>query len=511
MDLSGCTLGDADFSGCRLDAAEFADTRFHGTAVFAGAAFADAAFQRAVFYGDAVFTGARFGGDAEFGRARFRRRADFTGAVFSGTAWFGRGADTWWDDDAAWETVEEIDPAPWEEPNEDDPNWPVAVLIEDYQDWEEGGDGARFLGDASFRDVRFDGPAWFHYARFGAAATFAGARFAGRAHLDQPAVDLTGAHWGGDTGDGEPVWPLGWTARPVAAGARDGAADLVPDASVAPYTGQLADPDPEVRSAGLQILARLGDDRPEARQRVVATWCAFLRIPSRSTCARTAAHPSRTRCCGCGGKRSGRSPNGSGPAPVSGRAWTCGSAVPRSSTWTSAAAKPTTPTSPALSSTARPGSTAAASTTRSSPWTGHPAGPASTATWCSGPTRPATSSSTARPRDRVTDLDRVNRFASWPVTHVTDITERTGIPVGRDGLAVVTAALAVAAVTVVAAPGAAVAGVPGRAAACTPQGPDFNGDRCGDVVVGDPGAAVGSARGRADHRALRRGWRSGDG
>ncbi|URN00714.1 pentapeptide repeat-containing protein [Actinomadura madurae] len=279
VDLSGCTLGDADFSGCRLDAAEFADTRFHGTAVFAGAAFADAAFQRAVFYGDAVFTGARFGGDAEFGRARFRRRADFTGAVFSGTAWFGRGADTWWDDDAAWETVEEIDPAPWEEPNEDDPNWPVAVLIEDYQDWEEGGDGARFLGDASFRDVRFDGPAWFHYARFGAAATFAGARFAGRAHLDQPAVDLTGAHWGGDTGDGEPVWPLGWTARPVAAGARDGAADLVPDASVAPYTGQLADPDPEVRSAGLQILARLGDDRPEARQRVVATWCAFLRIP----------------------------------------------------------------------------------------------------------------------------------------------------------------------------------------------------------------------------------------
>ncbi|MCP9955241.1 pentapeptide repeat-containing protein [Actinomadura madurae] len=72
VDLSGCTLGDADFSGCRLDAAEFADTRFHGTAVFAGAAFADAAFQRAVFYGDAVFTGARFGGDAEFGRARFR-------------------------------------------------------------------------------------------------------------------------------------------------------------------------------------------------------------------------------------------------------------------------------------------------------------------------------------------------------------------------------------------------------------------------------------------------------
>ncbi|WP_412517182.1 hypothetical protein K8Z49_47320 [Actinomadura madurae] len=78
---------------------------------------------------------------------------------------------------------------------------------------------------------------------------------------------------------------------------------------------------------------------------------------------------------------------------------------------------------------------------------------------------------------------------------MTDVTERTGIPVGRDGLAVVTAALAVAAVTVVAAPGAAVAGVPGRAAACTPQGPDFNGDRCGDVVVGDPDAAVGGVPG----------------
>ncbi|MEO3828877.1 hypothetical protein [Actinomadura sp. B10D3] len=65
---------------------------------------------------------------------------------------------------------------------------------------------------------------------------------------------------------------------------------------------------------------------------------------------------------------------------------------------------------------------------------------------------------------------------------------------GRDGLAVVTAALAVAAVTA-AAPGAAVAQAPGRAAACTPQGPDFNGDRCGDIVVGDPDAAVGGVQG----------------
>ncbi|MGN9914100.1 hypothetical protein ACTMTJ_41885 [Phytohabitans sp. LJ34] len=53
---------------------------------------------------------------------------------------FGRGADTWWEDDEAWETVEEIDPVSWGELNEDDPQWPVAVLIEDCQDWEEGGD-----------------------------------------------------------------------------------------------------------------------------------------------------------------------------------------------------------------------------------------------------------------------------------------------------------------------------------------------------------------------------------
>jgi uncharacterized protein YjbI with pentapeptide repeats len=268
VDLSGATLPYPDFSGCRLDGAAFADTRFYGTAVFAGAVFDDdVTFQRAVFHGDASFTGVRFDGDAAFGRARFRGSVDFTGAVFGGMAWFGRGADTWWDDDAAWDTVDEIDPAPWDEPNEDDPHWPVAVLVEDYQDWEEGGDGARFAGDVSFRDVRFDGPAWFYYARFAAVATFAGARFARRVHLEQPAVDLAGAHRAGGS---ESVWPLGWTA--------DGG-DLVPDASVAPYGRQLADPDPAVRSAGLRVLARLGDDRPESRQRVVATLCAFLRVP----------------------------------------------------------------------------------------------------------------------------------------------------------------------------------------------------------------------------------------
>lgn len=274
VDLSGARLVDADFSGCRLDGAAFADTRFHGATAFDGATFdGDAAFQRAVFDGDAGFTGARFEGDAELGRTRFRGRADFTGVVFAGMAWFGRGTDTWWEDDEAWETVEDIDPAPWDELNEDDPDWPVAVLIEDYQDWEEGGDGARFAGDASFRDARFDGPAWFYNARFGARATFAGARFAGRVNLEQPAVDLTGAHWTGDTEDGESVWPLGWTVRPAAGG------DVVPDESVAPYTRQLASTDPAVRAEGLQALARLGDDRPELRQRVVDTLCAFLRIP----------------------------------------------------------------------------------------------------------------------------------------------------------------------------------------------------------------------------------------
>jgi hypothetical protein len=69
--------------------------------------------------------------------------------------------------------------------------------------------------------------------------------------------------------------------RSAAAGTLDDAAggDLVSDASVTPYTRQLADRDPAVRSTGPQILARLGDDRPELRQRVVVTLCAFLRIP----------------------------------------------------------------------------------------------------------------------------------------------------------------------------------------------------------------------------------------
>lgn len=289
VDLSGATLFDADFHGCRLDDPDFADTRFHGTTTFDRAVVDnEAAFHRAVFHGDASFVDARFNGDAEFGRARFRGRADFTAAAFGGMAWFGRGAHTWWDDDERWDTVEELNPAPWDEPNEDDPDWPVAVLIEDYQDFEEGGVGALFAGETSFRDARFVGPAWFHYARFGATATFTGAHFAGRVHLDQPTVDLTGARWGGGTADGGSVWPLGWTVGP--AGSAGSA--VVPDGAVAPYARQLADPG--ARAEGLRILDRLGDDRPELRQKIFVTLCALLREPVPFELRATARTPAQT-------------------------------------------------------------------------------------------------------------------------------------------------------------------------------------------------------------------------
>ncbi|WP_238010422.1 pentapeptide repeat-containing protein [Dactylosporangium sp. AC04546] len=269
VDLSGATLVDADFSGCHLAAAAFADTRFHGTTRFDHATFdGGATFQRALFTGDASFVGVRFDGYAAFGRTRFRGRAGFAGARFGGMAWFGRGAETWWDDDEAWDTVEQIDPAPWDEPNEADPDWPVAVLIEDYQDWEEGGDGARFTGDVTFGDATFAGPAWFYNARFAAAATFAGAHFAGRCHLDHPTADLTGAHWTGNTEDGASGWPLGWTAPPEGG-------DVTFDPGVPPFARHLTEADP----SGLAMLVRLGEDRPDLRQRIVTTLCALLRAP----------------------------------------------------------------------------------------------------------------------------------------------------------------------------------------------------------------------------------------
>ncbi|GAB3984720.1 pentapeptide repeat-containing protein [Plantactinospora veratri] len=275
LDLSGTTLVDVDLRGCELAEGRFADTRFVGMASFEGANFdGEALFPRTVFEGDARFDRVRFGDEAVFGRARFRGAAGFAGAEFGGIAWFGRGEETLWEDDPAWEEIEELSPLPWDEPNETDPQWPVGVLIEDYQDWEEGGDGARFAGPVSFRRARFAGPAWFYLARFGAAADFREAGFTARVHLDQPAVELTGAHWSdeNDDGYGETYWPLGWAVQP-------GTGRLVPDEDVRPYARQLGDPDPETRRAGLRLLAELGDTRPELRERVVDALCAYLRTP----------------------------------------------------------------------------------------------------------------------------------------------------------------------------------------------------------------------------------------
>lgn len=63
-------------------------------------------------------------------------------------------------------------------------------------------------------------------------------------------------------------------------------------------------------------------------------------------------------------------------------------------------------------------------------------------------------------------------------------------------LVAVTAALGTAAVSVTAVPAAGAAGTPVRVPQCTPQGgPDFNGDRCGDILVADPDAAVAGKAG----------------
>ncbi|TQE37566.1 hypothetical protein Sipo8835_07555 [Streptomyces ipomoeae] len=279
IDLTGSVLPDVDFNGCRFGRARFADAHFRGACVFDGARFTrEALFQRAVFENDARFAGARFGDTAVFGRTRFRAGADFSGARFRGIAWFGRGEDELPEDDLAWEQAEAWRPVAWDELNEDDPLWPLAVLEGDYQDWEEGGDGARFNGRVSFTHARFERAAWFWKARFGSEALFHQAVFGGRVHLVQPAVDLTGARLSDTARAEEQDWPLGWTV--ATPGTEDGSYErLIPDESVAPYHGQLADPDPEVRLTGLRILGELGNAEPELRQRVVDTVCAYLRMP----------------------------------------------------------------------------------------------------------------------------------------------------------------------------------------------------------------------------------------
>jgi uncharacterized protein YjbI with pentapeptide repeats len=281
IDLTGAVLPAVDFSGCRFGRARFADAHFRGACVFDGARFTgEALFQRAVFDDDARFASAGFGDTAVFGRTRFRAGADFSGARFRGIAWFGRGEDELPEDDLAWEEAEAWRPVAWEELNEDDPLWPLAVLEGDYQDWEEGGDGARFNGRVSFRHARFERAAWFWKARFGGEALFHQAVFSGRVHLVQPAADLTGARLSGTARAEEQDWPLGWTAASATPGTGDGGyARLIPDESVAPYHGQLANPDPEVRLSGLRILGELGDAKPEFRQHVVDTVCAYLRVP----------------------------------------------------------------------------------------------------------------------------------------------------------------------------------------------------------------------------------------
>ncbi|WP_035844752.1 pentapeptide repeat-containing protein [Kitasatospora azatica] len=278
VDLSGATLVDADFSGCRLTVGRFADTRFQGEVSFAAARFEEALFWRALFQGDAGFTGVRIDGSAAFGRTRFHGAADFDQARFGGIAWFGRGEECLDDDDPLWETVEQAGSVslPWDELNETDPSWPSHVLVEDYQEWTEGGDGARFNGRASFQGARFDGPAWFWKARFGGVVTFRNARFNDCVGLDQPTVDLTGAQAARPLDDDDAQdWPFGWTRGLE----REGLMPLVADESVRPYARQLADSSPQVRLSGLRILADLGDATPALRRPITDALCGYLRIP----------------------------------------------------------------------------------------------------------------------------------------------------------------------------------------------------------------------------------------
>ncbi|WP_194925132.1 pentapeptide repeat-containing protein [Catenulispora pinisilvae] len=285
LELDGAVLPDVDFSGCRLGDVGFTDTHFRGTSVFAGARFAKVAmFQRSVFEADASFAGARFSRTVDFGRARFRADADFSRVRFQDIAWFGRGETTIWEDDEEfWEVMENRRPVAWDELNEDDPNWPMAELMGDYQTWEEGGDGTRFNHRVSFADAEFAAEAWFWKARFGDAVSFQRCSFGGRVHLIQPAVDLTGARLTADArakGQEWPEgqdWPFGWITESELEA--DGGALVVHDDSLSPYRRQLADADPDVRLSGLHILGELGDAEPALRERITETVCAYLRTP----------------------------------------------------------------------------------------------------------------------------------------------------------------------------------------------------------------------------------------
>lgn len=261
LDLSGAVLTDADFGGGRFGEVSFLDTRFAGRTSFAGAEFTgDAVFARAVFDGEAVFARARFEELAVFGRSRFRGVTSFAGARFRGIAWFGRGEEEFEEDDEAWETIDEVVPLPWDEVNEADPQWPVAVVVGDYQTFDEGGDGARFAAPVSFRGAEFRSVAWFGKARFAAEADFREAAFGGQVHLDAPAVDLTGARWSGDPavwkGD-EATWPWGWAVR-------DGVLTAEPSRAA---------------RTDAEALAAIGEQDPARRQSVVDAICAYLRTP----------------------------------------------------------------------------------------------------------------------------------------------------------------------------------------------------------------------------------------
>jgi len=284
LELDTAVLPDVDFGGCRLGDVSFTDTHFRGASVFARTRFANTAlFQRSVFEGDASFAGARFNREADFGRTRFRADADFSRVRFQSIAWFGRGEELLNEDDEACEEIESRQPLAWDELNEDDPHWPMAELIDEYQTWEEGGDGTRFNHGVSFADAAFAKEAWFWKARFGSAVSFQRCEFGGRVNLIQPAVDLTGARLTADArarGQEWPEgqdWPLGWaTASDLE---DDGAALVVLDESLKPYHRHLADPDPEVRLAGLHILGELGDADADLRERIADAVCAYLRTP----------------------------------------------------------------------------------------------------------------------------------------------------------------------------------------------------------------------------------------